>query len=290
MNILQDTKTELNDWVSDSFNKKFMYEQSYQHISNALNSESRGIGTDLSSLSYWYGMNGIFKISTDIQGACSDFHNMFFSAFIRMQCSYKIYQKTSKVTFWQSLMKKELSPRFFLDEHTELLGNAIALGFIEEAKTIGGIISTLLEQKMYFALKNEKLFPRYILELFYQWNKLPFSPIYFSKGIQNEYKLLLTEMETASSERYGELLENCCDLHLENSGDLEDEGVEFSSPVEILFPTEVLMTYQIRKMTVNSISENIHHLIDNYLVLPQLLKTTQLDPLLSELKNKIISL
>jgi hypothetical protein len=293
MNILQNTKIELNDWLNKPFNKKLMYDEPYQCLSDVLTSElselkfkeEAVVAGALDRLSTWYGI----KISTNKQSACSDFHNMFYSAFLRMQFFHKLFQKSLKLSFWQSLVKKESSARFPLIEHTLLLGNAISLGFIEEGKTIAGIISTLLEQKRYYDL-NILSFPRYILELFNQWNNLPNSQNNPSVNIKDEYKLLLEEMETSSSERFSELLSNCCDLHLELSGDLEEEGIEFSRIVEILFPTEILMTYQIRKMTVNSISEHIHPLINDYLMLPKLIKNTQPDLLFSELHNKINSL
>lgn len=294
MDMLQKSKKEVKNWLNDSFNYEFMFERPCNNLRISLNTNFSNIGTfieSLSALSYWYGANAVFKMPLDKHSACSDLQNMFFCDLIKAKFSLKLYQQSQKPNFWSFLKpNKNNKPRFSFIDNTKLLGSALSFGFNDEAIKIGENILGLLEDNMYYDL-NCLGFPRYILEIFCKWQKISFPAEIFSTDISSEYRSLVNEIESADAVHFSLLISNACDYHLLNSGEeSNDENKEFSNPVETLFATEILATYQIRRMLNKPVLEETHILIRDYLDISPIVRNAEIDYLLESVSRKVETL
>lgn len=294
MDILSESKTELENWLNNSFNREFMFERTYHDLTRSLDDNLKNHGVvleSLSSLAYWYGASGTFKMPSDKQGAGSDFHNMFFCDFLQAKFALKLYQESQKPSLRAFFnLNKTNNPRFFFDAHAKLLANALSFGFIKEAAEIGEIILRLLNDNMYYGL-NSLTHPRFILEIFCVWKKFQFPSEKFSIDIPQEYRRLVNEIEDKDANRFNSLISDAYDYHLLKSGeDTDDENKEFFNPVYILFATEILAAYQIRKLLNKSVVEETPILIRDYLDIEKIIKNTEVDCLFKNISEKIETL
>ena len=220
---------------------------------------------DLTSLSVWFAGTGIVAAfeGKSTQGLCDSFWCDFFYNTI-MRLSFEKELEPKKHSLLSTAFVKESKPkgRISFNDQGLLLAKSFALGLVAEGEAIGYQSLAGLKDGRFYGLEVNKLTP-FVLKLFAAWKNIELSAAEFPFRIPDAYQAVLDNL-TGTADEIRAPIVSACDFHLSRSKEHTDnETYEFGTPVDAIYPAEILFVLRIRQLLGLSNPEVEHPLLNS---------------------------
>jgi hypothetical protein len=243
------------EWLGSTTNKQLFWDQPHNKLSAFIDGKLMlpgAVAFNLNQIAKWFSLQVVANHIVDPAKALS------------YLCQAQRYQ-TEATKIFATLNKLDRKPnkqgKLDLNDACICLARLVALGWLENAETIGAELTCGVNNGLFYGLGQTSLGP-FILGLYAQWKNVAIS----AEGVTMRHadiydKVIHCVKLPGMSELTGALMD-ACDFHIARSRSYTDEeSFEFDQYINRIYPAEILMVLEIRRILGLPVPELKHPLM-----------------------------